>query len=565
MTSHSRRDFVQTAAGSAAWCVLPGLPRPNAIRPPERTDGAIDVRAFGARGDGRTDDAPAIQTAVDAAVAAFDAAPVAVPNRVSSAPVLRVPAGCYLVGAPITLRRPLTLLGDGPLSSVLGTTRDAPILVVDNAALRFYQRPRLEAMSLTGDVSTGQKLAQHGLVLRYTPAGGDAGVDCIDLSIQGMGGHGIYCPDNSNTARFVRVTVQTCWLDGIHFGGTFHTNSLITGCIIRENRRGIVYDGRKAGKAGGYLYSGLITANLIESNVNGTGRLGSDTRPAQGIALHNTREIIIAGNYFERHLNHIYGSGRVCYGVIRDNNFYSASHLPGEFTGHGGPVRQPCDVYLEGEDNTGMLLASNFFEQPSRPAGTAPADWGTGRWGDTYPIVPVLTGTRHTIADNPKFATTCGAAVVPALRQGYNGLDLAHDCNEPAITLSPGDGRWRAGEWTGLRCQTGPADGAGRVELRFVRSPSGAGDVEIWGAPDGELRRLVRVRGDSGVVEVESGVSVGGKRVVGARLPSIPDVKARPGREYGRNEQKMLEECREAINQILRRMRPEQGHGLIDG
>ena len=555
---------MQTAAGSAAQWLVPGRSVAATCGPDERPEAVCDVRAFGARGDGAADDAGALQAAVDAAASAFDAAGVDLINRVSSAPPVYFPAGRYRLDRSIVVRRPLALVGTGPLNSVLRSQADAPVLVVDNAVLRSYLRPRVEGLAIVGDGTTGAKPNQHGLELRYTSSGGDAGVDCIDVAIAGMGGHGVYCPHNSNTARFVRVAVQTCWGDGLHFSGDFHTNSLVTGCIIRENRRGIVYDGRAVQRAGGYLYSGVITANLIESNINGSGRLGSETRPGQGITLHNTRELTITGNYFERHLNHVYGSGAVAYCVIRDNNFCGASGVPGEFRGQGGPLRQACDVFLEGDSNTGMLLASNFFEQPRRPAGTPAEDWGTTRWGDTYPIIPVLTGTRHVIADNPKFALTCGDAVRPASRSGYNGLDLAQDCNQPALTLTTSEGRWEPGDWTGLRCQAGPADAAGRVELRFVRGTTGAGDVEVWGAPTGDLRRLLRIRGDTGDIELAAGVTVGLDRVVGPRQAAVNDVRRHAGREYGSNEQRMLEECREAINQILRRLRAGSGHGLIE-
>ena len=75
---------------------------------------AFDVRSFGARGDGRTDDSRALQAALDAA-------------RAAGGGVVHVPAGTYLIGPPpgppgkpgtgsITIGSGTWLRGDGPAS-----------------------------------------------------------------------------------------------------------------------------------------------------------------------------------------------------------------------------------------------------------------------------------------------------------------------------------------------------------------------------------------------------------------------------------------------------------------
>lgn len=561
MTDYSRREFVQSAAGATAGVLLPTASASAAVRP----DSVVhDVRAYGAKGDGITDDAGPIQAAIDAATTAFDQAPVVLRNRVSSAPTVRFPAGSYLVRSSLQVRRPLMLQGDGPFNSVLRTDVDAPLLIVDNTVLRFYQRTRILNVGLVGDGTTGSKMQQHGLELRYTEGGNDASIDCLDVAIQGMGGHGVHLQHNSNTARFVRVTVQTNWLDGFHFAGTFHTNTLIQSCIIRENRRGIVFDGTHAGRSGGYLYSGQIIANLIESNISGTGPLGSAMRPGQGIALFNMRELLVFANYFENQLNHVYGGGRIGYCTIRNNAFYGASFTTTYVAGQGPPERQACDVYLEGGDNTGVVLAENQFEQPKRPSRTSPADWGTSRWGDEYSVLPVLTGTQHVLVDNPRFITTCGGT--PSRRSGYNGMDLAHRCDHPAITLLPGDGSWRVGEWMGFRGQAGADDQTGRVEIRFVRGEGPASDVEIWvtGA-DGTAHKALTVQGETGATELAGGALVRGLPVLGRRQPAVRSVEGTAGSRYGSEERQVLNDCKRAINEILQRLRDGTGHGLISG
>jgi polygalacturonase len=69
----------------------------------------IDVRRFGARGDGVADDTAALQQALDAALLTNDHS-------------VHMPAGAYLISAPLRYGDGLTLTGDGPSATMIRNT-----------------------------------------------------------------------------------------------------------------------------------------------------------------------------------------------------------------------------------------------------------------------------------------------------------------------------------------------------------------------------------------------------------------------------------------------------------
>lgn len=120
------------ACAAAAGPLVPGIP-PDVPAPggaPLRRGPAIDVRALGARGDGRADDTAAFRAALAAAGGPDGPRTVAVPAgvyRLVLAEPLRVPAGVVVAGEPgRSFLRP-----EGPGPVVVGLLVDAPGVTLD--------------------------------------------------------------------------------------------------------------------------------------------------------------------------------------------------------------------------------------------------------------------------------------------------------------------------------------------------------------------------------------------------------------------------------------------------
>ena len=210
--------------------------------------------------------------------------------------------------------------------------------------------------------------------------------------------------------------------------------------------------------------------------------------------MRRCRSIHIVENYFERHLNHVYAAEECAFITIRGNVFYGASRLPGLYPGLGGPPRRACDIYLEGERNREFTLAHNMFETPVRPAETAPADWGTERWGDSYEQLH-LTGSDHRLLENPRSGTTfCGGGRVPPdqrlLRGFRKGSERARRVSHAAARLG-GARLSRASPAKSSRGAAAKCTPCGRAPSPASRSSSARRCAtarfawwSIWTAPD---------------------------------------------------------------------------------
>lgn len=471
-------------------------------------EAVFNVRDYGALGNGVEDDLRPIQAAVRQAERRFDESRVLVRNRISPAPVVYFPPGVYRVSGSILVGRQLVLRGDGMMTSILASVADAPVLVLRMGALRVYVAPTLRELGITGSYEgcPHPSTRQTGVLLLHDPASTDATAVIDQCAIVGCGGDGFRSDTRGNTIRVYRSLIQTNQLDGIHLGGAYSTNCRIIDNIVRENRRGLAFEP----EPGARWSSGLVAQNLFECNhESGEGAIGGRGRPGQAISMRRCRSIHIVENYFERHLNHVYAADECAFITIRGNVFYGASRLPGLYPGLGGPARRACDVYLEGRGNREFTLAHNMFETPVRPAETAPADWGTERWGDSYEQLH-LTGSDHRLLENPRSGTTvCGGGTLSRRTNAYSE-DFGRDLNAPGGYRTPLHG------WAVRRLSRGAS---GKVVPRSggpvhaLRQGSITGVAVKLGSTlrGGSVRVVVHLDGSptSAQVEVPAGASFG--------------------------------------------------------
>ena len=177
-----------TANGTNGDFGVPGTLSDNAGGTPNfptgkgATQRRVDVKEYGAKGDGVTDDTAAVQAAIAAAHAA------GVGTTITTYPIIYVPAGRYKISDTLYIRRSDTLEGDGGDGSALILTHPThDLLFVVNYATGYgvygayaggIRKLRLEGQ---GHATTGNLVS--------ISAGG--GFDLTDLHLFNHGGRGI--------------------------------------------------------------------------------------------------------------------------------------------------------------------------------------------------------------------------------------------------------------------------------------------------------------------------------------------------------------------------------------
>ncbi len=146
---------------------------PPAIRalPPEST--WVNLKSFGARGDGKTDDTAAIQKAIDE-------------HR-----VIYIPSGDYIISNTIKLRPDTVLIGLHPSTTQFDILDSTPAFQGPGKP-----KPLLEAPRGGSNIVTGIGLYANGINSRAVGALWMAGRDSLMDDVRFLGGHGTYFPDD---------------------------------------------------------------------------------------------------------------------------------------------------------------------------------------------------------------------------------------------------------------------------------------------------------------------------------------------------------------------------------
>lgn len=173
----------------------------------------IDVRAYGAVGDGDTDDAAAIQAAIDA----------------SAGKVVYLPAATYHIESGLTVTAEDTkIVGDGKDLTIIESNSASPIITISN------DEPIIKGLTLYG---TGVSTAGISII----GAGAKRGVfeDITIHHCSSTTGTGFYAEDNAWSMRLTRVK-STSNNRGIHLKKNYQ-NIVVEGCYFNDNTECQVY------------------------------------------------------------------------------------------------------------------------------------------------------------------------------------------------------------------------------------------------------------------------------------------------------------------------------------
>ncbi|MEU2797421.1 glycosyl hydrolase family 28-related protein [Streptomyces sp. NPDC007117] len=179
---------------SRAWMEAHNLPTGGGGADESSTDWLNIRDDFGATGDGVTDDAPAIQAAIDAASEAGGG-------------TLYVPAGRYILNAALTWASNVNAIGAGDRVSILQATNQNLDLITGTDIANVT----LQGLQLSGP---GRG---YGSAVRFTrfSAPSTPNITLRDVLIQSMGGDGVFCHQLAASVLH-RVRVRSCGGIGFH-------------------------------------------------------------------------------------------------------------------------------------------------------------------------------------------------------------------------------------------------------------------------------------------------------------------------------------------------------------
>ncbi|MFI1607860.1 glycosyl hydrolase family 28-related protein [Streptomyces griseofuscus] len=178
----------------------------------------LNVKDYGARGDGITDDAPALQAAITAASAAGGG-------------TLYVPAGRYILNTALTWSSGVNAVGAGDRVSILQSS---------NPNLDCISGTDISGVTLQGLQLSGPGRG-FGSGVRFTrfSAPSTANITLRDVMIRSFGGDGVFCHELASSVLH-RVRVRTCGGIGFHLQAPQDTvlggaSTSLIGCSAEGN------------------------------------------------------------------------------------------------------------------------------------------------------------------------------------------------------------------------------------------------------------------------------------------------------------------------------------------
>lgn len=237
----------------------------------------INVKDYGATGNGSTDDTSAIQSAVSA---------------VTNNSTLYFPAGTYLCNpgtaglSGFTSKSYVTVAGDGMFSSIIKSSTGSQVLNFATSCDHIVVRD----IMLNGGC-TARKAGQQALKMNASNS------SITRVAVINSGEYAITAGQDSGTTIVNNVTVQNCYVglnfaDGINFG--YVSNGIISDNIVDGSDDDCIAVGRSQVEGAQYY-----ARNIIVSNNICRARTDLATTWGRGIYLWSCRDVIVCGNLIE--------------------------------------------------------------------------------------------------------------------------------------------------------------------------------------------------------------------------------------------------------------------------
>jgi hypothetical protein len=408
VTLRRRRFLAWTSAPAVAGLAVGAAGLPSSA--PSRVAGDLDVKSFGARGDGIADDTVAIQAALDAA-ASVGGAKVRVPPGRYSTRTLVIDTGVHLDGsgieATILVLRPGTdgdLIRSRGFDELNGSNRNVgPYnFSIGNLTLDGHR-----ARNARG---CGLRLYAFGYLLRdlrirqcaETGLWSEWSTEDPPWSADGLGS-----PGDSMEAQVVNLKVHHCGAGGIRFRGP-HDSQFLHCIVYDTTTHGIHIEQGERHSAtgcqfvnchvwGSHLYAWKIESGFITLDAC----VGEWARAAQ-VHVNSDDATIVAGRFFGRsQLRHVgieIGTAEVpVYGTLIDARMADLTGGAFKFSGEGGSAQIKALIYQTSgvaytgtpARNTRLELTVNGIAEGSS---TVLARGALG-WNGGTPIVRHLSGT----------------------------------------------------------------------------------------------------------------------------------------------------------------------------
>jgi hypothetical protein len=309
----------------------------------------VNVKAYGATGDGVTDDTAAVQAACTAANGVF------------------FPSGTYKVTSPITLKSNNMVFGEGASSVILYTgtaTSQGALYANSGSASTYVENLVVQNLKILGTVAT----AGFSEFIHLISFSGVRNCLIDNCEVVGFRGDGIYIGSGDvalQERHNIDVTISNCFIDGVN----------------NDNRNGIsVIDGNGVAIENNYL------TRCTRSNMPGAIDIEPDANNyhiIQNISIRNNRIYDCRG-----------GVGAITIflgiqtystppnGFLVEGNYIDTPNPPGDstygiFFEFGNPFASPTPIppITEATHNLGIRILNNYVKLPNTGPGRAFTVW----------------------------------------------------------------------------------------------------------------------------------------------------------------------------------------------